>query len=68
MNKHVPIEELNLRSKTYDRLKKNGIDYLDDLISKSQLEIQYTLQLGQSELDDVQNSLNKLGLKLRDVQ
>ena len=60
-----PIEELDLSVRSYNCLKRAGINTVHELTSKSESDMMQVRNLGQKSLDEVKDKLNDLGLSLR---
>ncbi len=61
----MTIEELDLSVRSFNCLKRAGIDNVQDLISKSESEMIKVRNLGKKSLEEVLNKLHDLGLELR---
>jgi len=61
---NVPLEELGLSMRTYNCLKRAGIDSLGHLVEKTEKELMELRHFGQKSLDEVQERLSVLGLAL----
>ncbi len=61
----MTIEELDLSVRSYDCLKRAGINTVDELIRKSEEEMMKVRNLGKKSLEEVQNKLAEMGLSLR---
>ena len=60
-----PIEELDLSVRSYNCLKRAGINTVQELAGKSESEMMKVRNLGQKSLQEVKDRLKKLGLSLR---
>lgn len=60
-----PIEELDLSVRSYNCLKRAGINTVQELTSKSVSDMMQVRNLGRKSLDEVQDKLKVLGLSLR---
>ena len=60
----LPIETLNLSDQSYQRLKRSGIHYIGDLITKTEIEFMEKRGLGQKSLREVRDQLQEQGLYL----
>lgn len=58
----MTIEELDLSVRSFNCLKRAGINTVDDLINKSEEEMMKVRNLGKKSLDEVTNKLIALGL------
>ena len=59
------IDELELSVRSYNCLKRAGINTLQDLTVKSEAEMMRVRNLGRKSLEEVKNKLADLGLSLR---
>jgi len=62
----ITIEELNLSVRSYNCLKREGINTVGDLRQKSEAELMDIRNFGQKSIDEVKGKLAGLGLSLRD--
>ena len=60
------IEELNLSVRSYNCLKREGINTVGDLVQKSESELMDIRNFGQKSIDEVKLKLEELGLGLRE--
>ena len=60
------IEELDLSVRSYNCLKRAGINTVHDLTEKSEAEMMKVRNLGRKSLEEVKLKLNDLGLGLKD--
>jgi DNA-directed RNA polymerase subunit alpha len=61
----MTIEELDLSVRSYNCLKRAGINTVQELCSKSEEEMMKVRNLGRKSLEEVQEKLAELGLSLR---
>ncbi len=61
----MTIEELDLSVRSYNCLKRAGINTVEELIRKTEDEMMKVRNLGKKSLEEVQNKISELGLKLR---
>ncbi len=61
----MTIEELDLSVRSYNCLKRAGINTVEELIRKSEDEMMKVRNLGKKSLEEVQNKIFELGLKLK---
>ena len=61
----MTIEELDLSVRSFNCLKRAGINTVDDLINKSEEEMMKVRNLGKKSLEEVTQKLQSLGLGLR---
>lgn len=62
----MTIEELDFSVRSFNCLKRAGINTVEDLISKSEDDMMKVRNLGRKSLEEVVNKLESLGLALRD--
>jgi DNA-directed RNA polymerase subunit alpha len=62
----IPIEELNLSVRSYNCLKREGINTVGDLVQKTEAELMDIRNFGQKSIDEVKAKLAELGLSLRE--
>jgi DNA-directed RNA polymerase subunit alpha len=62
----ILIEELELGVRSYNCLKRAGIQTVGDLISKSEAELNAIPNFGKKSIDEVIETLEARGLTLRD--
>ncbi len=61
----MTIEELDLSVRSYNCLKRAGINTIEELTAKSEAEMIKVRNLGRKSLDEVKNKLSELELTLR---
>lgn len=61
----MPIEELDLSVRSYNCLKRAGINYVHELTQKTENDMVKVRNLGKKSLEEVQQKLAQLGLGLR---
>jgi DNA-directed RNA polymerase subunit alpha len=61
----TPIEELELGVRSYNCLKREGIETVGDLIAKSEQELMCIPNLGRKTIEEVRERLEKNNLKLK---
>ena len=61
---NVPLEELGLSMRTYNCLKRAGIDSLGQLVEKTEKELMELRHFGQKSLEEVNERLGVMGLAL----
>ena len=59
------IEELDLSVRSYNCLKRAGINTVEELIKKTEEDMMKVRNLGRKSLEEVQSKLAALGLSLR---
>lgn len=64
----MTIDELELSVRSYNCLKRAGINTVEELCNKSSEEMMKVRNLGKKSLDEVLAKLNELGLKLRTTE
>jgi len=62
----LTIEDLNLSVRSYNCLKREGIDTVGELVQKSEAELMDIRNFGQKSIDEVKAKLDELGLSLRE--
>jgi DNA-directed RNA polymerase subunit alpha len=62
----ITIEELNLSVRSYNCLKREGINTVGELVEKSEQELMDIRNFGQKSIDEVKDKLVELGLGLRE--
>ena len=60
----MTIEELDLSVRSFNCLKRAGINTVEDLINKSEEEMMKVRNLGRKSLEEVMAKLNALGFSL----
>jgi DNA-directed RNA polymerase subunit alpha len=63
---NFPIEELELGVRSYNCLKRVGIETIGDLVSKSEDELAAIPNFGKKSIEEVRETLSAHGLVLRD--
>ena len=63
----LPIEELNLSVRSYNCLKREGVNTVGELVQKSEQELTDIRNFGQKSIDEVKDKLEELGLSLREA-
>ncbi|MDI3533672.1 MAG: DNA-directed polymerase subunit alpha [Thermosediminibacterales bacterium] len=64
----MPIEELDLSVRSYNCLKRAGINTVDELIQKTPEEMMKVRNLGKKSLEEVQEKLAALNLSLKESE
>ena len=59
------IEELDLSVRSYNCLKRAGINTVEELVQRDEEEMMKVRNLGRKSLEEVQQKLSALGLSLR---
>ena len=62
----LTVEDLNLSVRSYNCLKREGINTVGDLVQKSEQELMDIRNFGQKSIDEVKGKLEELGLSLRE--
>jgi DNA-directed RNA polymerase subunit alpha len=62
----LTVEDLNLSVRSYNCLKREGINTVGDLVQKSEAELMDIRNFGQKSIDEVKAKLDELGLALRE--
>lgn len=63
----MTVEELDLSVRSYNCLKRAGINTVDELTQKSEEDLMKVRNLGKKSLDEVQKKLAELGLSLKKI-
>ena len=64
----MTIEDLDLSVRSFNCLKRAGINNVADLVEKSEDEMMKVRNLGRKSLDEVKKKLDELGVSLRPVE
>ena len=64
----MTIEELDLSVRSYNCLKRAGINTVQELIERTVEDMMKGRNLGKKSLEEVQNKLSDLGLSLRESE
>ena len=62
----ITIEELNLSVRSYNCLKREGVNTVGELVTKSEPELVEIRNFGQKSIEEVKAKLEELGLSLRE--
>ena len=62
---NFPIEELELGVRSYNCLKRVGIETIGDLVTKSENELAAIPNFGKKSIEEVKETLQQHGLTLR---
>jgi DNA-directed RNA polymerase subunit alpha len=62
----ITVEELNLSVRSYNCLKREGINTVGDLVQKSEAELMDIRNFGQKSIDEVKAKLAEFGRHLRE--
>ena len=62
----TPIEEIEFSVRAYNCLKRAGINTVQDLIAKKEVEVTKIRNLGKKSLKEVIDKVKEMGLKFRD--
>lgn len=62
----TPIEEIEFSVRAYNCLKRAGINTMQDLIDKKEIEVQKIRNLGKKSLKEVTDKVEEMGLKFRE--
>ena len=63
----TPIEELDLSVRSYNCLKREGINTVSELVALSETQLMNIRNFGQKSVDEVKDKLQELGLSLKDA-
>ena len=61
----MTVEELDLSVRSYNCLKRAGINTVEDLINRTEEDMMKVRNLGRKSLEEVVQKLNALGLSLK---
>lgn len=61
----LPIEELDLSVRSYNCLKRAGVNTVEELINRNEEDMMKVRNLGKKSLEEVEQKLGELGLNLR---
>ena len=64
----MTIEELDLSVRSYNCLKRAGINYVSDLAQKTEDEMMKVRNLGRKSLDEVKKKLIDIGVSMREEE
>ena len=62
----LTVEDLNLSVRSYNCLKREGVNTVGDLVQKSEAELMDIRNFGQKSIDEVKAKLEDLGLSLKE--
>ncbi|MDT3331762.1 MULTISPECIES: DNA-directed RNA polymerase subunit alpha [Microbacterium] len=62
----MPIEDLDLSVRSYNCLKREGINTVSELVALSETQLMNIRNFGQKSVDEVKDKLVSLGLSLKD--
>ena len=62
----MPIEDLDLSVRSYNCLKREGINNVNQLVALSESELMNIRNFGQKSVDEVKEKLEELNLSLKD--
>lgn len=65
---NITIDELGMSVRTYNCLKRAGINTVLDLVNKTEKEMRMIKNLGKNTLDEILNKLESMGLGLKDEE
>jgi DNA-directed RNA polymerase subunit alpha len=63
----TPIEDLDLSVRSYNCLKREGINTVSELVALSETQLMNIRNFGQKSVDEVKDKLVELGLSLKDT-
>ena len=64
----MSVEDMDLSVRSYNCLKRAGINAVQDLINKTEDDMLKVKNLGRKSLDEVINKLASLGLSLKNIE
>ena len=62
----IPIEDLDLSVRSYNCLKREGINTVSELVALSESQLMNIRNFGQKSVDEVKDKLTEMGLSLKD--
>jgi DNA-directed RNA polymerase subunit alpha len=62
----MPIEDLDLSVRSYNCLKREGINTVSELVALSEMQLMNIRNFGQKSVDEVKDKLVEMGLSLKD--
>lgn len=62
----LPIEDLDMSVRSYNCLKREGINTAGELVSRSEADLMDIRNFGQKSIDEVKEKLQELGMSLKD--
>lgn len=62
----IPIEDLDLSVRSYNCLKREGINTVSELVALSPTQLMNIRNFGQKSVDEVKDKLTEMGLTLKD--
>ena len=62
------IDDLDLTVRSYNSLKRDGINTVQQLVEKTETEVENIRNLGKKSLDEIKNKLEELGLSFRSAE
>lgn len=63
----MPIEDLDLSVRSYNCLKREGINTVSELVALSETQLMNIRNFGQKSVDEVKDKLVEMGLSLKDT-
>lgn len=63
----MPIEDLDLSVRSYNCLKREGINNVSELVALSETQLMNIRNFGQKSVDEVRDKLVELGMSLKDA-
>jgi len=63
----IPIEDLDLSVRSYNCLKREGINTVSELVALSETQLMNIRNFGQKSVDEVRDKLTEMGLSLKDA-
>lgn len=63
IDRYISLEELDFSVRTYNVLKRYGVNSLDELGKLSDEELEKVKNIGQLSLNEIRNKLSELGIK-----
>ena len=63
----MTVEELDLTVRSYNCLKRAGINTVEELTQKTEEDLLKVRNLGKKSLEEIQSKLSELGLALKKI-
>lgn len=65
---NVPIEQIDFTVRSYNCLKRHGINTLEELINRSEEDLMNIRNFGTKSIDEIKDKLNQMGLSLKEEE
>lgn len=67
-NKDKAIEELDFTVRTYNSLKRHGVNYVTELINMTESDLMGVRNINVKLINEINQKLEEMGLKLKECQ